>query len=171
MRPVLLPALITLVAGPAAAGSIETIVTGTASTTASSIETITCQTCVDVPKKVADGGYRVPAITPGTERREIRTVNGEMKLVRTEAWLGGSPVTFVSSLPPDLFRGMDTATGGSLAAAATTSVGTLIAAGGIDTAAQTASVASATGTPDATQTAADVRSQVFDPDTLQLRVQ
>jgi hypothetical protein len=32
------------------------------------------------------------------ERKEI---NGEMKLVRTEAWLGGSPVVFISKAPEE----------------------------------------------------------------------
>ncbi|WP_377290578.1 plant virulence effector HPE1-like domain-containing protein [Rhizobium sp. SG2393] len=180
MRSVLMSALL-LGAGPAAASSIELITTGPSSDTAGSVETITCAQCVSLPKKETASAYQVPTVQPGTERREIRTVNGQLKMLRTEAWLGGSPVTFVSALPPDLFRGVDSTTGGSLAAAATTTAGTLVAAGGVDTTAQTASVgATEPGKPVETATAGltdsgptttpEVQSQVFDPSTLELRV-
>ncbi len=178
MRPSLLPALFALAAGPAGASSIEMITTGPEADTAGSIETITCGNCPPVPQAVAVNAYQVPTITSGTEKREIRNVNGQMKLLRTEAWLGGSPVTFVSALPPDLFKGMDSQSGVSLASAATTSVGTLIAAGGVDAATQTASVTDTTkgAAPVAADMTSDrasdtaTRSQGFDASGLQLRV-
>jgi hypothetical protein len=80
-------------AGTASASSIETIASGQDAN--SSISQITCAQCPPpvVKKKT---GYIVPEIAPGTERVELKEINGEMKLMRTEAWLGGSPVVFIS---------------------------------------------------------------------------
>jgi hypothetical protein len=38
----------------------------------------------------------------GTQRIEVKTVNGVLKVFRTEAWMGGSPVTYVSKASTDL---------------------------------------------------------------------
>jgi hypothetical protein len=80
------------VAGFAQAASVESVKTGTDKVR--SIETIHCEKCVQqAKKKVAPAAIE---LAPGTQKVELRTVNGETKVYRTEAWLGGSPVVFVS---------------------------------------------------------------------------
>jgi len=81
------------VAGLAHAASVDSIKTSMQKTS-SSVEIIHCAKCLQEAKKKV-----VPAalvLAPGTQKEEIRTVNGETKVYRTEAWLGGSPVVFVS---------------------------------------------------------------------------
>lgn len=80
----------------AQAGSIDEVKTGKDS--ARSIETISCSGCVAHAKKKVEA---VVELTPGTQKIEIRDVGGVKKIFRTEAWLGGSPVTFVSKALPD----------------------------------------------------------------------
>ncbi|MCB1444835.1 MAG: hypothetical protein KDJ87_03270 [Rhizobiaceae bacterium] len=83
-------------AATAHAGSIDTIRTGR--DTVRSIETINCTTCAPkVEKKAAS----VTELAPGTQKVEIRDVGGVRKVYRTEAWLGGSPVVFVSKALPE----------------------------------------------------------------------
>ena len=74
------------------AASIEKIETGV--DRVRSIETIACDGCVAETRKEAE-----PALTlaPGTQKIELKTVDGVTKVYRTEAWLGGSPVVFVST--------------------------------------------------------------------------
>ncbi|KQS77347.1 hypothetical protein ASG25_04155 [Rhizobium sp. Leaf384] len=60
---------------------------------------VTIMHCTDCPALKPDPRavtYVVPELVPGTDRSEIKEINGEMKIVREEAWLGGSPVTFIS---------------------------------------------------------------------------
>lgn len=80
-------------AGSTSASSIEALKTG--QDTSNSVSQISCAHCPPpvVKKKTS---YIVPDVAPGTERIELKTINGEMKLVRTEAWLGGSPVVFIT---------------------------------------------------------------------------
>lgn len=80
----------------AQAGSINEIKTGTDS--ARSIQTIKCPACVMPAKKTVQAVVELP---PGTQKVEIRDVNGVKKIFRTEAWMGGSPVTFVSKALPE----------------------------------------------------------------------
>ena len=58
-----------------------------------------CADCPDVTRKAKEPAYKVPELAQGTQKTEIVDINGEKKLVRTEAWLGGSPVIHVSKLP------------------------------------------------------------------------
>jgi len=103
---ILLPTFaLALLAGPALAGSIEPV---TGATAADSISTITCEACPALkPKPVAET-YHVDAIAPGTQKVEIREENGEHKLFRTEAWMGGSPVLFVSKAPAETVDSAET---------------------------------------------------------------
>lgn len=83
--------------GFAHAASIDEIRTGVQNVR--SIETIKCDRCArEVAKKVV----LKPQLEPGTQKIEIRTVDGVRKIYRTEAWLGGSPVVFVSKAPESL---------------------------------------------------------------------
>ena len=93
MRTLILTLASLAAAGAANASSIEIVTSGRDSN--GSISTISCAHCPppSVRKRTT---YIVPDIAPGTARMEVKEINGEMKLVRTEAWLGGSPVTFVT---------------------------------------------------------------------------
>lgn len=81
-------------AAAAQAGSIDSIATGRDETR--SIETVRCDGCV---KKAAKKSEAVVELAPGTQKIEIREVDGVRKVYRTEAWFGGSPVVFVSKAP------------------------------------------------------------------------
>lgn len=95
----LLPSLaFVLLAAPALAGSIEPV---SGATTASSIETFSCSGCPPLKPKLKTSSYHVDAIAPGTQKVEIRDVNGERKIFRTEAWMGGSPILFVNKAPAE----------------------------------------------------------------------
>lgn len=97
---ILLPTLaLTLLAAPALAGSIEPAA-GTVSG-GTSISAVRCGDCPALKPKVRAVTYHVDAIEPGTQKVEIREENGERKIFRTEAWMGGSPVLFVSKAPQD----------------------------------------------------------------------
>jgi len=93
MRLLLITTVLGLAAGNAAASSIESVASGT--TDNASVATVSCVACppLQSKKKVT---YVVPTIAAGDETVELKKINGEMKMVRTEAWLGGSPVVFVS---------------------------------------------------------------------------
>lgn len=80
----------------AQAGSIDVVVTG--KDAARSIQKIGCGECV---KKVKKQAPSVVELAPGTQKIVVRDVNGVKKIYRTEAWLGGSPVTYVSKAMPD----------------------------------------------------------------------
>nr|WP_316652812.1 plant virulence effector HPE1-like domain-containing protein [uncultured Gellertiella sp.] len=84
-----------LAAAPAFAGSIDRLKSLPPGT---DVEGITRIGCTDCPAPVAKKNpYDVPRLTQGQQRLELRTISGKQKLYRTEAWLGGSPVVFVST--------------------------------------------------------------------------
>ena len=93
-----------LLAAPALAGSIDPIVGATG---AGSIETIRCADCPALKPKLKSSAYHVDAIAPGTQKVEIREVNGERRIYRTEAWMGGSPVLFVNKAPAEAVEAAD----------------------------------------------------------------
>lgn len=80
----------------AQAGSINVVTTG--KDAPRSIEKISCPTCVRKPKKEVQS---IVELAPGTQKIEIRDIGGVKKVFRTESWLGGSPVVFVSKALPD----------------------------------------------------------------------
>jgi len=43
----------------------------------------------------------VPTLEAGTQSVVVRNIDGQKRVVRTEAWMGGSPVTFVSKPTPE----------------------------------------------------------------------
>lgn len=107
MRSLLITAALVYAAGPAAASSIDNITSGEAVN--SSVATVSCEACPPLqPKKKPS--YVVPDLAPGTDRVELKEIHGEVKSVRTEAWLGGSPVIFVNDASDDAIRaaGMET---------------------------------------------------------------
>ncbi len=99
MRAIVLTAAIISIGSPALASSITKLVeTGR---TTSIVEKL-CAVCDRTAmQKTPDDprAYHVPALGPDIQRTEIRDIDGQEKLVRTEEWWGGSPVTFVSKMP------------------------------------------------------------------------
>lgn len=100
MRLYILTAAIVLAGSPALASSIERVTT-TPRPESKSVAILHCDDCPDIKVPVRKRSYVAPELEPGTQTTEIRDVNGEKKLVRTEAWLGGSPVVFMSKPPVD----------------------------------------------------------------------
>ncbi|TBZ07292.1 plant virulence effector HPE1-like domain-containing protein [Rhizobium leguminosarum] len=101
MRQIFLGAAILLMAGSATASSIE-VVGKTAPSAEGSIVTETCAHCPPLQAELTKRDYTVPELKPGVlQASEIRDVGGEKKLYRTEGWMGGSPVVFVSKATPE----------------------------------------------------------------------
>lgn len=97
MRRLLLTAIVALTGGSAMASSVEYI-NGVHVSNGSFVR-LDCAGCQPVKDKTVAQGYAIPSIEPGTQHMEMREVDGKRTLVRTEAWLGGAPVTFVSTNP------------------------------------------------------------------------
>ncbi|MGO7985307.1 plant virulence effector HPE1-like domain-containing protein [Rhizobium leguminosarum] len=101
MRQIFLGAAILLMAGSAMASSIE-VVGRTAPSAEGSIVTETCAHCPPLQAELTKKDYTVPELKPGVlQASEIRDVGGEKKIYRTEGWMGGSPVVFVSKATPE----------------------------------------------------------------------
>jgi hypothetical protein len=96
MRLVLTTALV-LASSAAFASSITTI--GGQNSSNVSIVNKSCETCKAAPQQVAKPTYMVPELAAGTQKVQFVDINGEKKIVRTEAWFGGSPVIHVSKAP------------------------------------------------------------------------
>ncbi|WP_337266255.1 plant virulence effector HPE1-like domain-containing protein [Oryzifoliimicrobium ureilyticus] len=90
-----------LVAGSAAASSIDVIHGAPAQ--AQSITVIQCAACGPAKARAPDGSfgsYNVPDLPPGQiQSIEFRDAGGKREIVRTEQWMGGSPVVFVTKAP------------------------------------------------------------------------
>ncbi|MGF0537067.1 plant virulence effector HPE1-like domain-containing protein [Agrobacterium sp. ES01] len=93
MRHMILTAAAVLIAGPTLASSIEIVKTPDVPN--NSVTTISCADCPPLKPKEKRLSYIVPELKTGTQRTVAIDVDGEKKLVRTEAWMGGSPVVFV----------------------------------------------------------------------------
>lgn len=174
MRLLLITTAVALAAGSAWASSIEAVVSGDAVN--SSVASVSCAQCppLQIKKKVT---YVVPEIENGSEKVELKQINGEMKLVRTEAWLGGSPVVFVSKPSEDMLKAA--ASGTEQADMATAAAGTDasnpgnhdMAAPAIDETATTAAVQTITQAEQGVSaSAAAESSRQFDPSALELRL-
>ncbi|WP_049735986.1 plant virulence effector HPE1-like domain-containing protein [Rhizobium ecuadorense] len=101
MRQIFLGAAILLMAGSAMASSIE-VVGKTAPRTEGSIVTERCADCPPLQAELVKKDYTVPELKPGVlQASEVRDVGGEKKIYRTEGWMGGSPVVFVSKATPE----------------------------------------------------------------------
>ncbi len=97
MHRLFLTAIVLLTGGSAMASSIEYI-NGVHVANGSFVR-LDCAGCQPLKNKPATQGYAIPSIEPGTQHTEMREVDGKRALLRTEAWLGGAPVTFVSTNP------------------------------------------------------------------------
>lgn len=101
MRRIFLSAVFLLAAGSAMAGSIE-VVGPSKPKEAGSIIAKTCGHCPPLQTEASKKDYSVPELRPGAfQQAEVRDVDGEKKIYRTENWMGGSPVLFVSKATPE----------------------------------------------------------------------
>lgn len=137
MRRYLMTVIVLATAGPALASSIEHV---TANATAGgSVQSTSCRDCPALKDPAETRkSYIVPTLKAGTQTIQLREINGVRKLVRTESWLGGSPVVFINKAPADTANATLTAP----------EAGEKPGSGdGIDSAATTAAVAGMTRQP------------------------
>lgn len=99
MRLVILAILAASTALPAFASSIE-FVAGTHLGNDSMVS-MSCATCPPVKPPEERSGYKVPTLGEGVQKEEILTINGERMLVRTDRWMGGSPIVYHQKLTPE----------------------------------------------------------------------
>ncbi|CAN7188383.1 MAG: plant virulence effector HPE1-like domain-containing protein [Rhizobium sp.] len=101
MRQVFFAAIAVFAAGSACASSIEVVGKDTR-TNGGSISQESCPSCPALESVERKKDYVVPTLAPGSlQSSEIRDVDGEKKLYRTEGWMGGSPVVFVTKAPAE----------------------------------------------------------------------
>ena len=101
MRQFILGAAVALLAGSAMASSID-VVAPSAPEGNGSILKETCTSCPPLAVAERKKDYTVPTLSPGSlQASELRDVDGQKKLYRTEGWMGGSPVVFVSKATPE----------------------------------------------------------------------
>jgi hypothetical protein len=172
---VLLLSLVGLAAASAHASSIEAIATGSGKA-----PSITPMPCIGCPPPVVkkSTSYIVPEVAPGTEHVEIREINGEKRLLRTEAWLGGSPIVFVSKASEDVVKASEAAklVKGEAAATVIDPMPASASASAtidlsVDPSAKTASLSADSAEKLAAGAAEEPRSQEFDLENYQLRLQ
>jgi hypothetical protein len=113
MRHIILTAAFVLACGSAMANSIQPMESLAAGGTSVSMVS---RSCVDCPAlkgvELIKRQYVVPVLKNGTQTTVVRQINGETKVVRTEAWLGGSPVVFISNATPEALAAADAPTDG-----------------------------------------------------------
>lgn len=104
MRRIILSLALLMAGQSAMASSIEPIhqMQGTG---ADSIITKSCFDCPPLAGPARKKTYVVPNLTPGTQKVELRDVNGVRKVARTEAWMGGSPVVIMSKPTAETLAG------------------------------------------------------------------
>jgi hypothetical protein len=161
-------------ASTAGASSLENVISG--EKVNSSISQLSCGQCPP-PVVQKKSSYTVPDVAPGTDRVELKEINGEMKLVRTEAWLGGSPVVFISKASDEDIKHAQAKMphAGDLAKTATADAPPVKAQATatleiVDTAAKTSSLSTASMAGMAAVTPQDSRSQEVDLENFQLRL-
>ncbi|MFT4004026.1 MAG: plant virulence effector HPE1-like domain-containing protein [Rhizobium sp.] len=127
MRSFFLTLACVLAGGSAMASSIQPV-DGTMIGGKGSIVDKSCTNCPPLKPKLAEKEYTVPTLTPGTQSIVVRSIDGEKKVVRTEAWMGGSPVMFVSKPTPEALSAAGEPTDGIDVAAKTAALSNLSAA-------------------------------------------
>lgn len=174
MRALLFTLASLVAAGTAGASSLENVTSG--AHVNNSISQLSCGQCPPLVVK-KNTSYVVPDIAPGTDRVELKEINGEMKLVRTEAWLGGSPVVFVSKATDEDIKHAKAMgeTTGDLVNAATADAQPVEAQATatlpiIDTAAKTSALDMASMAATAPVTPENSHSQEVDLENFQLRL-
>jgi len=94
MRRFILTTAVMLASGPAMASSVE-VVGSVPVSNSPSIVVMSCGEC-PIEAEKEKPSYVVPTLGAVEQKAEIIELDGEKKLFRTEAWMGGSPVVFVS---------------------------------------------------------------------------
>lgn len=172
-----LPALL-LGAGAAFAGSIDRI-DSSAAPVPQAVSVISCSTCRDsAPRPSHAPTYLVPDLGARDEKIELQRIHGALRLVRTEAWLGGSPVRIVTKPTPaamEAYLKARTIVAGDRLAGAPgeTGAGQAIAATEVDRLNTTAALTAAEpagGDSASLASANSASSQVFDGTGFQLRL-
>ena len=100
MRSFFLTLACVLAGGSAMASSIQPI-DGTMIGGKGSVVDKSCAPCPPLKPKLVEKEYNVPTLSLGTQSVVIRDIDGQKRVVRTEAWMGGSPVMFVSKPTPE----------------------------------------------------------------------
>ncbi|MFS8115772.1 plant virulence effector HPE1-like domain-containing protein [Rhizobium jaguaris] len=100
MRPFFLTLAFALAGGSAMASSIQPIDSKTETGAGSIIDKV-CTDCPALKPPMVKKDYVVPDLEPGTQSIVVRDIDGQRKVVRTEAWMGGSPVVFISKPTPE----------------------------------------------------------------------
>lgn len=97
MRHLALTAFV-LVAGSVQAQSIQPLSTARHDGATPSVISRTCENC---PPLIAqeDTGYKVPVLRGSIQSVSVMDIDGQKKIVRTEQWMGGSPVVYISKVP------------------------------------------------------------------------
>ncbi|OLP45670.1 plant virulence effector HPE1-like domain-containing protein [Rhizobium oryziradicis] len=99
MRVIIIAAFAMMASGLAqpvlAGGSSIQIITTPGNTTPSVVK-VSCSTCPPLSDAGSSFKRATPKLAQGTQHIDVRTVDGQRELVRTEAWLGGSPVVFIN---------------------------------------------------------------------------
>lgn len=96
MRHLALTAFV-LFAGTAQAQSVMPFPGNTQGTTPSMLS-MTCETCPPI-KTAEDSNYKVPELKGSIQSVSLMEIDGQKKIVRTNAWMGGSPVVHISKVP------------------------------------------------------------------------
>jgi hypothetical protein len=101
MRQIFLGAIGVFAASAALASSLE-VIGSDAQADNGSIIVKQCQTCPPLQAVQAKKEYVVPTLADGAlQQSQVRDVGGEKKLYRTEGWMGGSPIVFVTKAPTE----------------------------------------------------------------------
>lgn len=100
MRTILLTVMAACAAAPAFASSIERI-EGTRLGNGGMVN-ITCTDCPPPQPPERKSTYKVPELGPEVQKEELRVVNGERMLMRTERWTGGSPTVYYQKITPEI---------------------------------------------------------------------
>ncbi len=91
----LLSGILILTSGTAFASSITPLVGHGGN---DSVIVKSCDTCPPVQDDNDKADYKVPVLETGLQKTEVVEIGGEKMLIRTEAFLGGSPVVHVSKV-------------------------------------------------------------------------
>jgi hypothetical protein len=106
MRHIILTAAFVLTGSAAAMASSLLTVDEAHSKGAASIVSKSCAECPPQVVEVIKKSYIVPKLTPGAQKVEVRGTGGQKTIARTEAWMGGSPVVFISKATPGALAAM-----------------------------------------------------------------
>jgi hypothetical protein len=106
MRHIILTAAFVLTGSAAAMATSLLTVDEAHARGADSVVSKSCAECPPLVVDVVKKSYIVPELMPGTQKVEVRETGGRKTIARTEAWMGGSPVVFISKATPGALAAM-----------------------------------------------------------------